>query len=109
MLDDLNSEDRLRLMKFICSFAWADLHIQDSERHFVRSMVARLGLSEEEAQQVESWLELPPKAEELDPQEIPLSHRQLFVDAARAMVMADGEVERGELENLALFDMLVRG
>ena len=47
MLDDLNSEDRLRLMKFICSFAWADLHIQDSERHFVRSMVARLGLSEE--------------------------------------------------------------
>ena len=32
MPKSLTREDRLRLMKFVCSFAWADLEIQDEER-----------------------------------------------------------------------------
>ena len=109
MLDKLEPEERLRLMKFVCSFAWADLTIRDSERDFVAKMVRKLGLSEEDQRQVNEWLELPPRAEELDPSEIPVAHRQLFLDAARAMVLADGEVDEEEAVNLALFEDLVKG
>jgi len=108
MLSDLDRVDRLRLMKFICSFAWADLEIADEERGFVQKMVEKLGLTEQEAEQVGQWLEVPPPAEELDPAEIPPEHRQLFLDAARAMVIVDGRVDPDEAENLALFEMLVK-
>jgi uncharacterized tellurite resistance protein B-like protein len=108
MLSKLTSEDRLRLMKFICSFAWADLEVQDEERNFVAKMAAKLGLNKSELAQVTEWLEVPPPPEELDPAEIPREHRQLFLDAARAMVVVDGRVDPEEAENLALFEMLVQ-
>jgi len=108
MLGNLDSEDRLRLMRFICSFAWADLEIQDEERSFVAKMSEKLGLTAEELDQVRGWLDVPPPAEELDPSSIPREHRQLFLDAARAMVVADGRVDPEEAENLALFEMLVQ-
>lgn len=108
MLDKLDREERLRLMKFICSFAWADLEIQSSERDFVSKMVKRLELDEAEALQVAEWLEVPPPAEELDPTDIPHAHRSLFLDAARAMVVADGVVDQDEAENLVLLEQLLR-
>ncbi len=108
MLGNLDSEDRLRLMRFICSFAWADLEIQDEERSFVAKMSEKLGLTAEELDKVREWLEVPPPADELDPSQIPKEHRQLFLDAARAMVVADGRVDPEEAENLALFEMLVQ-
>jgi hypothetical protein len=107
MLSKLGPEDRLRLMKFICSFAWADLEVSGAERNFVRKLNKQLGLTDDEKAQVESWLKVPPKAEELDPEQIPREHRQLFVDAARAMIVVDGRVDPDEAENLALFEMLV--
>src|SRR5699024_267953 len=100
-------EDRLRLMKFVCSFAWADLEVRDTERGFVHRMMRQLDLSSDEAAMVEKWLEIPPKAEELDPTEIPHSHRQLFLDTARAMIVADGRVGREEAENLVLLEQLL--
>ncbi len=71
-------------------------------------MSEKLGLTAEELDQVRGWLEVPPPAEELDPSQIPREHRQLFLDAARAMVVADGRVDPEEAENLALFEMLVQ-
>ncbi|MEM6960632.1 MAG: TerB family tellurite resistance protein [Myxococcota bacterium] len=106
--DTLDSKDRMQLMKFICSFAWADLQVKSSEKAFVSDMVRRLELSGTEQAQVEAWLELPPAADELDPTDIPKAHRQLFLDAARAMILADGSVEQEEAENLALLDLLMR-
>ncbi len=108
MIDTLDREDRLRLMKFVCSFAWANLEIREDERRFVARLVETLDLDEDEVAQVEQWLEVPPPAEELDPAEIPRNHRKLFIDAARAMVMADGEIDPDEVENLALFEMLMK-
>lgn len=108
MLDSLSPQDRLRLMKFICSFAWADLEVRSEERDFVNKMVVKLGLDEDERAKVEDWLNVPPHAEELDPSEIPVEHRQLFLDAARAMVVVDGEVDEEEAVNLALFEQLVK-
>ena len=66
MLDALNREDRLQLMRFVCSFAWADLEIADAERDFIVKLVVRLGLDDEEQEQVANWLEVPPRADDLD-------------------------------------------
>ena len=107
MLDDLNSEERLQLMRFICSFAWADLRVQSAEKSFIASMMDRLKLREAEVAQVREWLEVPPKAEELDPHLVPRAHRKLFIDAARAIVMSDGEVAHTEAENIALLEELL--
>ena len=104
----LQRTDRLRLMKFICSFAWADLEVKDEERKFIAKMMKRLDLDEQEAAQVEKWLELPPRPEEVDPSDVPREHRQLFVDAARAMIVSDGRITDEEAEIFELFDQLIR-
>jgi uncharacterized tellurite resistance protein B-like protein len=107
-LSQLSKEDRLRLVKFVCSFAWADLRIADKERSFVQKLVRKVRLDAEEKRLVEEWLEVPPLAEELDPAEVPREHRSLFLATARAMVEADGEVAEEEAENLELFAQLLR-
>ncbi|NVB41330.1 TerB family tellurite resistance protein [Pseudenhygromyxa sp. WMMC2535] len=93
-------------MKFVCSFAWADLEIQDEERTLVGNMISRLGL-EEDRKQVESWLKHPPRPEDVDPTEVPPEHRQLFLEAVREMVNADARVDEAEAESLALFEQLL--
>jgi uncharacterized tellurite resistance protein B-like protein len=106
-MQKLSRQDRLSLMKFVCSFAWADLEIKDAERKFVRSMIKKLQLDEEEAAQVQRWLQTPPRPEEIDPTDVPQEHRKLFLETVRALVAADGEISADERENLALFDQLL--
>ena len=103
----LDRGERLQLMKFVCSFAWADLEIRPEEREFVARMIRRLGLDEGEARQVASWLELPPHPESVDPTQIPIEHRQLFVDSIHGIIEADGEVAPEEQENLDLLEKLL--
>lgn len=106
MLEDLTREDRLRLMKFVCSFAWADLEIQDDERQFVNKMIAKLSLEEDRAQ-IEGWLRSPPPAEDVDPTRVPQKHRQLLLDAAKAVFNADGVIDPKERENFELLEQLL--
>lgn len=108
MIQTLDREDRLRLMKFVCSFAWADLEIQDEERAFIGRLVTQLELDDAEKAKVDEWLKLPPTADELDPAEIPVAHRELFLETARAMIVSDGKIDADEAENFALFELLVR-
>ncbi len=105
----LDREDRMRLMKFVCAFAWADLEVEESERSLVRRLVSRLGLEEEERKQVEEWLVVPPRPEEVDPADIPRAHRKLFLDTVRAVIVADGKVDEEEAESLLLFEQLLGG
>ncbi len=107
-LNELPKDDRMKLMGFVCSFAWADLEIQDGEREMVRKLVSQLELEEDEAAQVERWLEVPPRAEDVDPNDIPLEHRQIFLNVALQMVGADGNVDPDEMENLSLLEQLLR-
>lgn len=107
-LHDLPKEDRLKLMGFVCSFAWADLEIADDERNMVRKLVRQLELDDDEAQQVEAWLEVPPRAEDVDPNDIPDEHKQIFLSVALQMVGADGVVDQAEMENLSLLEQLLR-
>jgi len=94
MLDQLNRKERLRLMKFVCSFAWADLEVQPEERDFVESMVKRLALDEEDRQQVLGWLVRPPEPESVDPTAVPPSHRH-------------GKVAPEEYESFRIFEDLL--
>lgn len=103
----LSSQDRLRLMKFVCSFVWADLEVKDKERKFVAKMSKKLHLDEAEAKLVQAWLEVPPRPEEVDPTTIPREHRQLFLDTMRDVITSDGQVAADEWENLALFEQLL--
>ena len=43
-MKQLSKEDRLQLMKFVCSFAWADLRIEQAEREMVHKLVRKLKL-----------------------------------------------------------------
>lgn len=106
MLEDLDREDRLRLIKFVCSFAWADLEIQDDERQFVGKMIAKLSL-EDDRKQIEGWLKSPPPAEEVDPTRVPKKHRQLLLDAAKAVFNADGVIDPKERESFDLLEQLL--
>ena len=107
-ITDLDTDDRMRLVRFLCSFAWADLDISDAEKDFIRRMLRELGLDEAEQQQAERWLVLPPLPEEVDPTDIPQEHRQVFLNAILQLVGADGFVAEKEMETLALFEKLLR-
>ncbi len=107
-LSKLNKTDRLRLMRFVCSFAWADLEINAKERALVKRMVQALRLDAEEKKQVQGWLEKPPRPDEVDPTSVPHAHRKLFIDAIKAMIVADGVVTAEEVEDLKLFVALLR-
>jgi hypothetical protein len=96
----------MHLMKFVCSFAWADLEIRPEERAFIEKMVKKLDLSADEKAQVDEWLRMPPPIEEIDPTRIPRAHRQLFIDAARATIVVDGRIDPEEEENLRLLELL---
>jgi hypothetical protein len=106
MAANLPREDRLRLMKFVCSFAWADLEVQDEERAFVARMIDHLGL-QDDRKLIEGWLRHPPRPEEVDPTDVPHEHRELFLDAVRRLVAADDRIDPKEAETLALFEQLL--
>ena len=105
LLEQLDRDDRLRLLGFICSFAWADLGVQPEERELVIGLIDRLQLVESERAQVREWLEVPPR--EADPTEVPVEHRQLIRQAVQETIEADGKVTPEEREALGLFDLLV--
>ncbi len=108
MLGSLDRAERLQLMKFVCSFAWADLEIRPEEREFVAGLIRRLDLDEDEARQVEGWLEVPPRAEAVDPTQVPVEHRRLFVEAIRGVIESDGEIAEEERDSLEIFEQLLR-
>jgi hypothetical protein len=108
MVSKLSRPERMRLMRFVCSFAWADLEVQDAERAFVARLMTRLDLDDDERQQVERWLKVPPPPEEVDPSQVPREHRKLFLDTVRQLVASDRVLDPEERENLALFEQLLR-
>jgi uncharacterized tellurite resistance protein B-like protein len=107
MTDPLKRADRLRLVKFVCSFAWADLTVRQEERDFVARIVHSLGLEDEDLAKVEGWLEVPPSPESVDPISIPAAHRKIFLDSIEGVIVADGEVAREERESFALLKELL--
>lgn len=108
MLRELTREERLLLMRFVCSFAWADLEVKAQERDLVARMIGRLGLDEDEELQVLEWLESPPPLGSVDPALVPREHRMKFLRAVESTVAVDGEVTPEERESLLVFARLIR-
>jgi uncharacterized tellurite resistance protein B-like protein len=107
-LDSLRRPERLQLLRFVTSFAWADLNVTRAERDFIHRLVTRLHLDDHEARQVEGWIKVPPPPDDIDPTTVPHEHRQIFIDTVREMMEADGNVSEEERENLALLEQLTR-
>jgi uncharacterized membrane protein YebE (DUF533 family) len=87
----------------VCAFAWTDLKIHAGERRFVERLIGRLGLSDEDRTQAEGWLSVAPAPSEVDASLVPSEHRRAFIEAVRAAIYADGEVdaeERAQLDRL---------
>ena len=104
----LSHPQRMRLLQFVCTFAWTDLRISQAERDVVMRLCGRWGLGEADMKRVQSWLQIPPPLDEVDPTTIPREHRKVFLDAAEIIVRADGKVEERELETLAVFRDLLK-
>ena len=107
MLEDLSADARMRLMKFFCSFAWADLEVNADERKFVADLIRRLDLDDNEKTRVEGWLVSHPGPESVDPTTIPVADREVFLEAIQGLVEADGEIQEEEAETLAIFRQLI--
>lgn len=107
-LKALAREDRMLLLRFVCSFAWADLSVAPEERRFIGDLVERLDLGEAERAEVAGWLETPPDPESVDPQLVPQEHRAAFVKAVETVITADGRVLPREREQLLLLAQMLR-
>lgn len=94
-------------MRFVCSFAWADLEIQPEERAFISRLIRGLDLDPTEELQVHRWLDVPPGLEGLDPATIPSAHRQLFLEAVEGVIAADGSIAEEEADHIAVFRQLL--
>jgi uncharacterized tellurite resistance protein B-like protein len=101
---DLDRDQRLHLMKFVCSFAWADLEVVPAERTFVARLIRSLELGEEDEAQVQEWLRMPPV---IDPTTIPTALRPVYLAAIDGVIAADGEIAPEERENLKLLKDLL--
>ena len=107
MLEGLNRNERLRLMKFICAFAWADLQVKPEEVGFVARIFRQLDLDDLDWHEVKGWLDVPPEPEAIDPTQIPEAHRRTFVACIEQIISADAEVSEMEREQLVLFKQLL--
>ena len=109
MFEGLDRRQRMHLLKFVCSFAWADLEVRAEERSFVARLVERMELEPDDRAQVRAWLEVPPAADSVDPMTIPQAHRKIFLEAIEGVISADGEVATEERETLAILRDLFSG
>jgi uncharacterized tellurite resistance protein B-like protein len=101
MLAEMNRDERLLLLRFVCSFAWVDGDVAEAERAFVKRLMQRMDLAAEDQNEVHSWLLAPPDPP--DPAAIPAHHRRAFLEAMRAMMFVDGRIDP---EEEAHFDRL---
>ena len=107
-LQELTREERLLLLRFVCSFAWIDLEVKQEERDLVVRLIRRLELDDEVKQYVSKWLESPPPPDSGDPALVPRAHRMTFLRAVESTVSVDGEVTPEERDTLVVFAQLIR-
>lgn len=105
----LSREHRLLLLRFVCSFAWADGRVLPEERALVQRYVEKLGLDAKETAQVRAWLERPPPPESVDPSAIPAEHRSVFLHALESVISVDGDVAPVERARLLALAKRLRG
>jgi len=103
---ELSRDERMLLLRLVCSFAWADREVRPGERAFVARLARRLGLDDDEQRRVEGWLAQPP--ESVDPALVPREHRMQFLRAIESVIASDAEISAVEREQLLSFARRLR-
>jgi hypothetical protein len=106
-MSEFSRADRLRLVRFLCSFAWADLEVRNEERVFVKRVVQQLQLNDEDQAKVQGWLSVPPSPELVDPMRVPKAHRKVFLDSIEGVIVSDGVIAPEEQESFDLLKSLL--
>ena len=101
--EELTAAERLELMRFLCSFAWADGEVQAQERVLLEQILGGLGLEAEARAKATTWLFSPPDMAGFDFGAIAPGKRQLFLDKAFAVASAHGGIAADELRHLKMF------
>ena len=96
-------QERALLIRFVCSFAWADSEIRREERAQVERLARSLGLEDDEACPTAVWLDGPPDPSSDDPLASPCEHRTAVLPALLSIVTADQEVCPAERAALGRF------
>ena len=106
---DLSTEDRRKLLRLVCSFAWVDHDVDPDERKFILKLIERMDLSELDRRDAIAWLDEQVTAEELAGavHDVPDAHKRLFVDMARELIKSDNTIADDEAQELALLELLV--
>ncbi len=106
----LDRATKLQLIRFSCSFAWADLHVHPAERKLILDLMEQLEITEPaDRQAILRWLKAPPPVDELDPLEIPKEHRDLFIRECEEVIRADGVIRPEETEAMHLLRRILYG
>ncbi len=101
--DELTESDRTELMRFLCSFAWADGEVQPQEKTMLERVLGGLNMSPEARAKVEPWLTAPPDVEGRELKAIDDAKREAFIDFAYEVAAADGEIAADELKHMKMF------
>ena len=107
--EGLTSEERVELMRFLCSFAWADDEVQDEERVVLMKVLDNIGLGEDDRTKVLAWLEERPDMTGFDFGSIPQDKRDIFLDLAFSVASAHGGLAKEELAHLQMFMSFGKG
>ncbi len=107
-LGELDRDERMLLLRFVCSFAWADDEVKPDERELIARLCGRLQLEPEERDRVVQWLEAPPPPESVDPALVPEAHHVSFLRAVETVVSVDGEVTETERRRVIRFAQALR-
>lgn len=97
---------RRRLIQLACVAAWSDMSLAEGEKQAVLTLARELDLGDDDVQRVKSWLVNGPP--DFDPYDIPLAHRQTFLEAFTRVIAADGRIDPEESEAIRLIRELVR-
>lgn len=98
MFEKLSRDERMLLLRFVCAFAWTDLEVKDAERKFVERLIERMQLDQDERKEALSYLDIGPAPDSVSPKRVPPEHRRTFIDAVRALIYTDGDVDPEERE-----------
>lgn len=98
MFEEMSRDERMLLLRFVCAFAWTDLTIHQGEQKFVERLLERMQLSRDDRAEALAYLHVAPSPEATNPKLVPKAHRRVFIEAVRALIYADGEVDAEERE-----------
>ena len=107
-MQNLDSEQRLRLLKLVCIMAWADDEVQYDEKGFIAKLMFQIKMPAAEIRQVKQWLAERPE-DDVKLEDIPTEHRATFLQICQGVLSADGVVTDEEKQALARIESFLGG